>query len=159
MTLYNLLVFVHLVAAFLLVGGLTIQRLGVMMMRSASHGGEALGGYRTYAASPRLIGPFSTVTVLTGLVLAWHLGYTWRALWISGSVLLLVVLEILRATVVTPQVKLLHAASLQAAADPTAHGAALIAVARSPQIHWGYVGIELVNTTILALMVFKPMSL
>ena len=158
MSLYNVLVFLHLVATFFLVGGLTVQRLGLMLIRSASHGAEALGAFRTYSVSPKLIAPSGALTVVTGLVLAWQIGYSWRALWVSASVVLLVALEIWRAVVV-PLVKRLQAAAAQAATDPAAHGGALMEAARQPRFHWGYLGIELTNTVILALMVFKPMAL
>jgi uncharacterized membrane protein len=159
MSLYNVLVFLHLAAAFFLVGGLTVQRLGLMLIRSSSHGAEALGAFRTYSVSPKLIAPSGALTVVTGLVLAWHIGYSWRALWVAASVVLLVALEIWRAVVVVPLVKRLQAAAAQAATDPAAHGAALMEAARQPRFHWGYLGIELTNTVILALMVFKPMAL
>ncbi|EAU65448.1 DUF2269 family protein [Stigmatella aurantiaca] len=159
MSQYNVLVFVHLVAAFLMIGGNTVARIGLTLMRSATHGGEVLGSFRTYAFAPRLIGPSVAVTVLTGLTLAWYIGYTWRALWVSGSVLLWIALNIWRAVVLVPPAKRLQAAVQQAAADPVAHGGALMAAARNPRLHWGHVGVELTNGLILALMVFKPMTL
>jgi uncharacterized membrane protein len=159
MSLYNVLVFLHLLAVCFLVGGLTVQRLGLIQLRRASNGTEAMLAFQTYAASPKLIDPSAPLTVLTGLVLAWHLGYSWRALWVSASVALLVAMEIWRVSLVVPLVKRLRAAAAQAATDPAAQGGALIEIARQPWFHWGYVGVELTNTAVLALMVFKPMAL
>jgi uncharacterized membrane protein len=158
MSLYNVLVFVHLAAAFLMVGGNTAARIGLTLMRSAPTGSDVLGAYRTYAVAPRLIGPTVAVTVLTGITLAWYIGYTWKALWISGSVLLWIFLNIWRAIVVVPAAKRLQATVVQAAVDPAAHGEALKAAARQSRLHLGHVGIELTNGAILALMVFKPMA-
>jgi uncharacterized membrane protein len=159
MSPHSMLVFVHLFAAFLLIGGATSMRVGLVLMRSASQGSEALGAYRAYTLAPMLIGPSLVLTVLTGIILAWHIGYTWRALWVSASVALSIAIVIWREVVVGPPAKFLHAASLQAAADPAAHGGALIALARQRRLHLGHLGIELANVAILALMVFKPMSL
>ncbi len=158
MSPYKLLVFAHILAAFILVGGIAVQRVGLILMRSAAPG-EALAAYRTYSASPKLIVPSIAVTLLTGLILAWFIGYTWRALWISASLVLLFALEAWRGIVVAPLVKRLDATARQAAADPAAHGGALIALARQPRFVWGYVCMDLTTLTILALMVFKPMAL
>ena len=158
MSPYNLLVFAHILAAFILVGGIVVQRVGLILMRSATPN-EVLAAYRTYAASPRLIIPAVVSTFVTGLILAWFIGYTWRALWISATVVLLVALEAWRGIVVAPLIKRMVAMAGQVAADPAAHGGAMIALARQPRFVWGYVCMDLTTLTILALMVFKPMAL
>jgi hypothetical protein len=152
---YSVAVFVHLAAAFLMIGGNTVARTGLTLMRSASNAGEAMGAYKAYAIAPRLIGPSVAVTVLSGIGLGWYLE-SLRTLWVAGSVVLWVALNVWRAVVVLPPSKLLHAAAQQAAADPAAHGPALIAAARQPGLHLGHLGMELTNLMILALMVFKP---
>ena len=158
MSLHNVLVFVHILAAFLMIGGITVQRFGLMSMRSASPG-EVLGAYKTYATAPRVVDPSVPVMALSGLALAWEMGYSWRALWVSASVVLSVALMIWRGAMVLPPLKPLEAAALQAAADPAAHSGALLAAARHPKLHLGHLGIELINGAILVLMIFKPMSL
>lgn len=157
MSQHKLLVFAHILAAFFMVGRIVVQRLGLMLMRTAAPG-DVLGAYRAYSISPKVIGPAVGVTVLTGLVLAWFIGYSWTALWVSASVVLLVALEMWRVVVVVPLIKRLNAAALQAATDPAAHAGALIAIARHPQFLWGYACMDLTTVTIIALMVFKPMA-
>jgi len=152
---YSAAVFVHLLAAFLMIGGNTVTRFGLMLMRSASNGVEALGAYKTYALAPRLIGPSVAVTVASGIGLAWYIE-SLRAPWVAGSVVLWVALNVWRAVVVLPPSKVLQAAAQQAATDPAVHGQALITAARHPRLHVGHLGMELANGLILALMVFKP---
>lgn len=152
---FTVAVFVHLLAAFLMIGGNAVSRIGLMLMRSATNGGEAVGAYRAYAIAPKLIGPSVAVTVASGIGLAWYIGAL-PQLWAAGSVVLWIGLNVLRAVVVLPPAKVLKAAAQQAVTDPAVHGQALIAAARHPRLHMGHLGMELINLLILALMVFKP---
>ncbi|WP_224364834.1 DUF2269 family protein [Hyalangium versicolor] len=152
---YTAAVFVHLIAAFLMVGGNTTARIGLTLMRSASNAGEALGAYKVYAAAPRLIVPTVAVTVASGIGIAWYIGAL-QQVWAGGSVVLWIGLNVLRAVVVVPPARALQAAAQQAAVDPAAHGQALLTAARHRNLHLGHLGMEVINFLIIVLMVFKP---
>ncbi len=155
LSVYTLLVFVHLLSATLLVGGAVTTRISMMVMRSASNAGEVIGAYKSFAIAPRVIGPSVAMTVLSGVAIVWQGGFPW-SFWMVGSLVLVVLLNVWRVLVAVPPSKVLQAAVSQAIADPSAHGAALLAAARQPRIAMGHLGIEVIGVIIIALMVFKP---
>lgn len=152
---YILLVFVHLISAFLLVGASVTNRIILTVMRSSTNPGEVLGACKALAITPRVIAPSGAITAISGITIVLHGGFPWL-FWMVASIVLLVVLNIWRVVVVVPPMKVLQAAVVQTVADPAAHGDALIAAARQPRLSMGYLGMEVLGVIIIALMVFKP---
>jgi hypothetical protein len=152
---YTVLVYLHLVFAFLLLGSSVTSRITLTAMRSASNAGDVLGAFKAFSIIPRVVGPAVVLTVLSGIALVWRGGFPWL-FWMVGSIVLVVVLNIWQVVVILPPTRILRAAASQAAADPAAHGAALIAAARQPRLSVGHWGMELIGLLIIALMVFKP---
>jgi hypothetical protein len=154
-SVYTLLVFLHLSAAFLLVGGSVANQIILAVMRSSSNPGELLGVYRAFAICPRVILPSAALTALSGITIILHAGFPWL-FWMVGAIVLLVILNIWRVLVVVPPTKVLQAAVAQAMVDPAAHGSALIAAARQPRLSLGHTGMDVIGVIIIALMIFKP---
>lgn len=153
MTLYGVVLFLHIVFAILLVGGSAWSHLTLAHARRAetSESAQALIGYLSVFV--RASAPLAVLTVAAGLYLTFA-GDWWGAGWPAVSLTLFVIAGVLAGAVMDPGAKAAKAAVDAAPAGPiTAEASAAMDDPKLTITAWIMTGADL---AIVALMTNKP---
>jgi uncharacterized membrane protein len=95
MTVRNILLFLHIATAILVIGGLTL--INMVLPGMVRGGREYLPALRKFEALGRVFGPTSGIVFLLGIALVvknkWHFNHAW----LSSSMLLFIIASVISA--------------------------------------------------------------
>jgi uncharacterized membrane protein len=150
--------FLHLIGAFLLVGGSTLGE-GVTAAMRRTRSTPALLALITVASRiPMLTIPGALLTIIFGSMLVSAEGFSFGALWINISYVLWLISMGLSIAVLGPAERRMHALAQREAAAGVAESPELIAAVNDPKFGMTVHVLSLLVLISLALMVFKPGS-
>lgn len=157
MTADRIYVFLHILGAFMIVGGAVAGALLYAAIRRTSEVAQLELLLRISLRVPMITMPGALIAIITGTLLAMKLGLNMGALWLSASYMLWFIVVALSAAVLGPAVKAAHTLALKDLADgkQTASEALTDAIA-SPRIRLVSRVLEASLLVFLYLMVFRP---
>jgi hypothetical protein len=117
MTLYALILFVHIASAFFLFAGLTLQWMAFSVLRRGAGAAHTCQWVRLAAFSARLYGPSIGLVILSGGYLGSALK-AWNQAWLPGSFLALLVIGAIGVAISEPRVRALQKRMAANGAEP-----------------------------------------
>lgn len=157
MTAENVYLFLHIIGAFMIVGGTVAGSLLYAAMRRTTEIAQLELLIRISLRVPMITIPGALIAIITGSMLAAKLGFNMGAPWLSASYTVWFIAVALFAAVLGPAEKAAHALAVKDLADgkQTASEALTAAIA-SPRIRVASHLLEASLLVFLYLMVFKP---